>query len=236
MVSVDPCLCHSGLSHLFSGDMFWEDTTEGIRFKGDVYLCFAVWCLIHGASVAVPDVAVRCAEEVLLPCKVLWDSSITYQTASWYKVRKKPTLPEQSPLLSCLVLACLVQNRLFYEEASFCQCSWDRAAMKAFELIMENRNFPCHCRQTVRVWSLNCSWPAFRSNYCWLPGIRMQVIPHIQPDKYCYKEECFQDFSSYQKMVFKLCNISDIPWLIFHPNRSWIFLWNRSNTQVLAIL
>ncbi|NXW90346.1 CD83 protein, partial [Alopecoenas beccarii] len=45
-----------------------------------------VWCLIHGASVAVPDVAVRCAEEVLLPCKVLWDSSITYQTASWYKM------------------------------------------------------------------------------------------------------------------------------------------------------
>ncbi|NWX02326.1 CD83 protein, partial [Caloenas nicobarica] len=42
--------------------------------------------LIHGASVAVPDVAVRCAEEVLLPCKVLWDSSITYQTASWYKM------------------------------------------------------------------------------------------------------------------------------------------------------
>ncbi|XP_065486010.1 CD83 antigen [Caloenas nicobarica] len=45
-----------------------------------------VSCLIHGASVAVPDVAVRCAEEVLLPCKVLWDSSITYQTASWYKM------------------------------------------------------------------------------------------------------------------------------------------------------
>ncbi|NWQ77997.1 CD83 protein, partial [Columbina picui] len=45
-----------------------------------------VWCLIHGASVAVPDVAVRCAEEVLLPCKVLWDSSITYQSASWYKM------------------------------------------------------------------------------------------------------------------------------------------------------
>lgn len=68
--------------------MFWEDITEGIPFKGDVYLCFAVWCLIHGASVAVPDVAVRCAEEVLLPCKVLWDSSVTYQRASWYKVRK----------------------------------------------------------------------------------------------------------------------------------------------------
>ncbi|NXL43009.1 CD83 protein, partial [Podilymbus podiceps] len=57
-----------------------------ISFKGNVYLCFAVWCLIHGASVAVPDVAVRCAEEVLLPCKVLRDSSITYQTASWYKM------------------------------------------------------------------------------------------------------------------------------------------------------
>ncbi|NXK09425.1 CD83 protein, partial [Herpetotheres cachinnans] len=55
-------------------------------FKGDVYLCFAVRCLIRGASVVVPDIAVRCAEEVLLPCKVLQDSSITYQTASWYKM------------------------------------------------------------------------------------------------------------------------------------------------------
>ncbi|NXW49561.1 CD83 protein, partial [Nyctiprogne leucopyga] len=45
-----------------------------------------VWCLVSGLSVAVPDVAVRCAEEVLLPCKVLRDSSITYQTASWYKM------------------------------------------------------------------------------------------------------------------------------------------------------
>ncbi|NXY81500.1 CD83 protein, partial [Alcedo cyanopectus] len=54
--------------------------------KGDVYLCFAVWCLISGASVAVPDVAVRCAEEVLLPCQVLQNSSATYQTASWYKM------------------------------------------------------------------------------------------------------------------------------------------------------
>ncbi|KAM6298941.1 CD83 antigen [Aegotheles albertisi] len=44
------------------------------------------WCLITGASVAVPDVAVRCAEEALLPCKVLRDSSITYQTVSWYKM------------------------------------------------------------------------------------------------------------------------------------------------------
>ncbi|NXV47481.1 CD83 protein, partial [Uria aalge] len=55
-------------------------------FKGHVYLCFAVRCLIHGASVVVPDVAVRCAEEALLPCKVLRDSSVTYQTASWYKM------------------------------------------------------------------------------------------------------------------------------------------------------
>ncbi|NXI43140.1 CD83 protein, partial [Galbula dea] len=45
-----------------------------------------VWCLTHGTSVPVPDVAVRCAEEVLLPCKVLRDSSITYHTASWYKM------------------------------------------------------------------------------------------------------------------------------------------------------
>ncbi|NWW85285.1 CD83 protein, partial [Rhynochetos jubatus] len=52
----------------------------------DVYLCFAVWCLVSGASVAVPDVTVRCAEEVLLPCNVLRDSSVTYQTASWYKM------------------------------------------------------------------------------------------------------------------------------------------------------
>ncbi|NXH12145.1 CD83 protein, partial [Bucco capensis] len=50
-----------------------------------IILC-NVWCLIRGASVAVPDVAVRCAEEVLLPCKVLQDFSITYQTASWYKM------------------------------------------------------------------------------------------------------------------------------------------------------
>ncbi|NWS53015.1 CD83 protein, partial [Chunga burmeisteri] len=57
-----------------------------ISFKDDVYLCFAVWCLICGASVAVPDIAVRCAEEVLLPCEVIQDSSITYQTASWYKM------------------------------------------------------------------------------------------------------------------------------------------------------
>ncbi|NXP14420.1 CD83 protein, partial [Thinocorus orbignyianus] len=57
-----------------------------ISFKSDVYLCFAVWCLIHGVSVVDPDVAVRCAEEVLLHCKVLRDSSVTYQTASWYKM------------------------------------------------------------------------------------------------------------------------------------------------------
>uniref|UniRef100_A0A8C3PQL6 CD83 molecule n=1 Tax=Calidris pygmaea TaxID=425635 RepID=A0A8C3PQL6_9CHAR len=50
-----------------------------------IILC-NVRCLIHGASVVVPDVAVRCAEEVLLPCKVLRDSSVTYQTASWYKM------------------------------------------------------------------------------------------------------------------------------------------------------
>lgn len=144
-----------------------------------MYLCFAVWCLISGASVAVPDVAVRCAEEALLPCKVLWDSSITYQTASWYKVRKKPKLLEQSALLSYLILACLVQNGLFYEEASTSQCSRDKAAMKAFELFTENRHFPCQCRQTIWAWSLNCSCPAFLSKYCWLPGIRIQMMPHV---------------------------------------------------------
>ncbi|NXR00834.1 CD83 protein, partial [Sagittarius serpentarius] len=50
-----------------------------------VTLC-NISCLISGASLAVPDVAVRCAEEALLPCKVLRDSSIAYQTASWYKM------------------------------------------------------------------------------------------------------------------------------------------------------
>ncbi|XP_010023240.1 PREDICTED: CD83 antigen [Nestor notabilis] len=50
-----------------------------------IILC-NVWCLIRGASVAVPDIAVRCAEEALLPCKVLRDTSITYQTVSWYKM------------------------------------------------------------------------------------------------------------------------------------------------------
>jgi len=120
-----------------------------ISSKGDVYLCFAVWCLISGASVAVPDVTVRCAEEVLLPCKVLRDSSITYQTASWYKVRKKPKLLEKSALLSYLVLACLAQKRLFYEEASTSQCSRDKAAIKASELITDNRHFPCRCRQPI---------------------------------------------------------------------------------------
>ncbi|NXL70106.1 CD83 protein, partial [Leptocoma aspasia] len=45
-----------------------------------------VWCLIRGTSVMIPDVAVRCAEEVVLPCKALQDSSISYQTASWYKM------------------------------------------------------------------------------------------------------------------------------------------------------
>ncbi|OXB84528.1 UNVERIFIED_CONTAM: hypothetical protein H355_008004 [Colinus virginianus] len=44
-----------------------------------------VWSLITGAAVAVPDVAVTCSEEALLPCKVLQDSSITYQAVSWYK-------------------------------------------------------------------------------------------------------------------------------------------------------
>ncbi|NXB79220.1 CD83 protein, partial [Donacobius atricapilla] len=57
-----------------------------ISFKGDVYLCFAVWCLIRGTSVMIPDVAVRCAEEAVLPCKALQDPSISYQTASWYKM------------------------------------------------------------------------------------------------------------------------------------------------------
>uniref|UniRef100_A0A8C6ZUG4 CD83 molecule n=1 Tax=Nothoprocta perdicaria TaxID=30464 RepID=A0A8C6ZUG4_NOTPE len=49
-------------------------------------LLLPFWCSIHGASVAVPDVAVRCAEEVLLPCNAHWDSTATYQTVSWYKM------------------------------------------------------------------------------------------------------------------------------------------------------
>ncbi|NWY64490.1 CD83 protein, partial [Erithacus rubecula] len=57
-----------------------------ISFKSDVYLCLAVWCLIRGSSVMIPDVAVRCAEEAVLPCKALQDSSISYQSASWYKM------------------------------------------------------------------------------------------------------------------------------------------------------
>ncbi|KAM6209339.1 LOW QUALITY PROTEIN: CD83 antigen [Sarcoramphus papa] len=57
-----------------------------------------VWCLISGASVAVPDVAVRCAEEALLPCKVLRDSSVTYQTASWYKALRRVWLQLLYPL------------------------------------------------------------------------------------------------------------------------------------------
>ncbi|NXO87998.1 CD83 protein, partial [Sitta europaea] len=45
-----------------------------------------VWCLIRGTSVMIPDVAVRCAEEAVLPCRVLQDSSIFYQTVFWYKM------------------------------------------------------------------------------------------------------------------------------------------------------
>ncbi|NXT81873.1 CD83 protein, partial [Zapornia atra] len=47
-----------------------------------------VLSLVHGASLVIPDVAVRCAEEVLLPCKALQDPSITYQTATWYKMAR----------------------------------------------------------------------------------------------------------------------------------------------------
>ncbi|XP_053915065.1 CD83 antigen [Cuculus canorus] len=50
-----------------------------------IILC-SVRCLIHGVSMTVPDIAVRCAEEALLPCKILRDTSITYQRASWYKM------------------------------------------------------------------------------------------------------------------------------------------------------
>ncbi|NWV65666.1 CD83 protein, partial [Malurus elegans] len=45
-----------------------------------------VWRLIRGTSVMIPGVAVRCAEEAVLPCKVLQESSISYQTVSWYKM------------------------------------------------------------------------------------------------------------------------------------------------------
>lgn len=56
----------------------------------------------------IPDVVVKCAEEVVLPCKALQDPSISYQTASWYKVRKNSKLLEWSALLSSLMLVCLV--------------------------------------------------------------------------------------------------------------------------------
>ncbi|KAM6282700.1 CD83 antigen [Porphyrio hochstetteri] len=52
-----------------------------------IILC-SVLSLIHGASLMIQDVAVRCSEEVLLPCKALQDSSITYQTATWYKMAR----------------------------------------------------------------------------------------------------------------------------------------------------
>nr|XP_025968772.1 CD83 antigen isoform X2 [Dromaius novaehollandiae] len=54
--------------------------------SAQLFILCNVWCLIRGASVAAPDVAVRCAEEVLLPCKVRQDSTVTYQTVSWYKM------------------------------------------------------------------------------------------------------------------------------------------------------
>uniref|UniRef100_A0A8D2P428 CD83 molecule n=1 Tax=Zosterops lateralis melanops TaxID=1220523 RepID=A0A8D2P428_ZOSLA len=50
-----------------------------------IFLC-NVWCLVRGTSVMIPDVVVKCAEEVVLPCKALQDPSISYQTASWYKM------------------------------------------------------------------------------------------------------------------------------------------------------
>lgn len=201
--------------------------TKAVPFKIVVYLCFAVWCLIHGASMVVPDVAVRCAEEVLLPCKALHDSSTAYQTASWYKVRTKSNLLEQSALLSCLILACLIQSGLFYEEVSSCQCSRYKAAMEASELTTENRSIPHHCGQTICVQYSNCSWFAFMSNFCWLPGIKVQVTSHIQPDKHYSKEKSFQSFSSEPKMVFKHCNVNAIvPWLI-SPQTGAIFFFER---------
>ncbi|KAI1243056.1 hypothetical protein IHE44_0000626, partial [Lamprotornis superbus] len=59
-----------------------------------IILC-NVWCSIRGTSVMIPDVAVRCAEEAVLPCKALQESSISYQTASWYKtcLRKESMSP-----------------------------------------------------------------------------------------------------------------------------------------------
>lgn len=124
--------------------------TLAITFKCNVYLCFAVWCLVHGAAVTVPDVAVRCAEEALLPCKVLQDSLVTYQTVSWYKVRKILSYLSGLLCFPTWYWRLLYKNGLFYEVASSCQGSRDKAAMRAFELITGNRSFPCHCRQTER--------------------------------------------------------------------------------------
>lgn len=159
-----------------------------------MYLCFAVWCLIRGTSVMIPGVAVRCAEEAVLPCKVLQDSSISYQTASWYKVRKKPKLLELSALLSYLILACLVRNGLFSAEASSCQCSRQKAAVQTFELTTGNRVFRVTGDRLFEHGSLNCSWPAFLSNYCWLLWITIQVMPHVQSAKYYSKEESSRIF------------------------------------------
>lgn len=108
MVSESLAVFFSDLPHLFCGG-------QGGSLRQSLLnmMCFAVWCLIYGASVAVPDIAVRCAEEVLLPCKVLRDSFVTYQSASWYKVRQKPKLLEQPALPSYLILGCLAKMGYF---------------------------------------------------------------------------------------------------------------------------
>ncbi|XP_074841558.1 CD83 antigen [Carettochelys insculpta] len=45
-----------------------------------------VWCVVRGTSVAIPEVAVTCTEEALLPCEAPWDPEVTYEAVSWYKI------------------------------------------------------------------------------------------------------------------------------------------------------
>lgn len=181
----------------------------------------------------IPDVAVRCAEEVVLPCKALQDSSISHQTASWYKVRKKSKLLERSALLSCLILACLVWNGLFSAEESSHYCSREKAALQTFELTKGSRLFGDRIFEHD---SLNCSWPAFLSNYCWLLWIKIQMMPHVQPAKCYSKEESSGIFFKAKKWYLSLG--TSMVLLLFNPLKTGddFFLWNRRTEKVLAML
>ncbi|CAM5110650.1 unnamed protein product [Natator depressus] len=45
-----------------------------------------VWCFVRGTSVAIPEVAVMCTEETLLPCEAPRDPHVTYEAVSWHKI------------------------------------------------------------------------------------------------------------------------------------------------------